>query len=160
MPGANSTRIACRDLLRRSDRFSGFLQQAAHRFRRLRALGDPSVGFFKIHLDVVILHERIVSANDFQKAPVSGHTLICGYDAVKRAVLRAFSAESQYNHDACVRYFLIKWAAKVRSIAEKSSANLLLICRTLIIFTQQCTANRRGGRVVYGYSLENCLSES
>jgi hypothetical protein len=105
----------------------GALKDAADGLRRLRALGNPSVGGFEIDLLTILVRKRIIGADDFKEATVATATAVCGNDAVERAVLRAFSAESQCDHMTFIELGLLKWAVIVPRKGKKSSRKSLFI---------------------------------
>lgn len=74
------------------------LDQAAHGLRRAGTFGNPGIGLFKINHHVLVFFERIVSAQDFKETTITAETLISGHNTVKRAIFRAFAAESDNNH--------------------------------------------------------------
>jgi hypothetical protein len=74
------------------------LDQASNCLRWLSTVCDPLVRGFEIENYFVVFLERVVGAKDFQETAITTIALIRSYDAVERAVLGAFAAESDNDH--------------------------------------------------------------
>ena len=59
---------------------------------------QPVVDTREIQLEVVLLHGRVVPAEDFQELAVTGRTLVRRDDTIGRVVLATRTTHSKLNH--------------------------------------------------------------
>src|SRR2546428_7600136 len=99
-PLTTYSKTACMDVAlacRRCGRFGLFLDEARHRLRRLRALGEPVIRAVEVQREIVLLLQRQIGPQFLQALAIARAAAVRHHNAERRLVLRANPLQSYFH---------------------------------------------------------------